>query len=440
MRLSLRRESGQALVLMLGAMAALVLGAVILGALGQALGARSGAQRAADLAAISGARAMRDAYPRLFEPALLRRGVPNPRHLSRDAYLALGRAAAVDGARRNGATLDPARVTFPDGSSFAPTRISVTLTVRAAVRVPARTKAAPIRVVARASAALAPIAGPDAYPNADGGGYTGPLAYRQGKGMRPDVAPAFDRMAAAARSEAGISLLIVSAYRSDAEQARLFAAHPDPKWVAPPGESLHRFGTELDLGPASAYAWLAANAHRFGFVQRYSWEPWHYGYSLNAGTTSVGFGDGSRLKALPGFVPVSLQPVISEAAQRWNVSGALLAAQLYAESNFNPFAQSGAGAQGIAQFMPGTAKAYGLSNPFDASQSIDAQAHLMRDLLRQFASVPLALAAYNAGPGPVAACGCIPPIPETQAYVAKILGLLGGAGEAPASLEVRLVA
>jgi hypothetical protein len=433
---SRRAESGQALVLVIGAMAALVLGTLILGAFGQALGARGHEQRAADLAAVSGARAMRDAYPRLFEPATLRRGLPNPRHLSRAAYLALGRAAAIDGAKRNGATLDPGHVTFPDATSFAPVRVSVALTDR----VPGRRRTARIRVVARATAALTPSAGPGAYPNADGGGYSGPLAYRQGKGMRPDVAPAFDRMAAAAQKEAGISLLIVSAYRSDAEQARLFAAHPDPKWVAPPGESLHRFGTELDLGPAAAYGWLAANAHRFGFVQRYSWEPWHFGFTLNAGTTSVGFGDGSRLKTLPDFVPDALQPAISKAAQRWNVSGALLAAQLYAESNFNPFAESGAGAKGIAQFMPGTAQAYGLANPFDAAQSIDAQAHLMRDLLRQFASVPLALAAYNAGPAPVAACGCIPAIPETQAYVAKILGLLGGAGEAPATLEVRLVA
>jgi soluble lytic murein transglycosylase-like protein len=54
----------------------------------------------------------------------------------------------------------------------------------------------------------------------------------------------------------------------------------------------------------------------------------------------------------------------------------------------------------------------------DAAASIDAQAHLMRDLLRQFGSVALALAAYNAGPGAVGACGCVPPYPETQAYVA----------------------
>ena len=53
----------------------------------------------------------------------------------------------------------------------------------------------------------------------------------------------------------------------------------------------------------------------------------------------------------------------------------------------------------------------------------------MRDLLRQFGSVPLALAAYNAGAGAVARCGCVPPYPETRAYVARILGLLDGAGD-----------
>jgi soluble lytic murein transglycosylase-like protein len=113
-----------------------------------------------------------------------------------------------------------------------------------------------------------------------------------------------------------------------------------------------------------------------------------------------------------------------------------------AESNFNPNAGSPAGAQGIAQFMPGTAAAYGLENPYDPEQAIDAQAHLMSDLLAQFGSVELALAAYNAGPGAVSGCNCIPPYPETQAYVARILGLLDGAGELlgpPPVLEVRLV-
>jgi LAS superfamily LD-carboxypeptidase LdcB len=87
-------------------------------------------------------------------------------------------------------------------------------------------------------------------------------------------------MDAAGRDD-GVQLQITSAYRSDAEQAALWAQHPDPKWVARPGTSLHRYATELDLGPPSAYAWLAANAPRFHFIQRYSWEPWHWGFALN---------------------------------------------------------------------------------------------------------------------------------------------------------------
>ena len=141
-------------------------------------------------------------------------------------------------------------------------------------------------------------------------------------------------------------------------------------------------------------------------------------------------------------MPARYAAPIAHAASHWNVSAGLLAAQLYAESNFNPFATSPAGARGIAQFMPGTARAYGLADPTDPDAAIDAQAHLMRDLLRRFGSVPLALAAYNAGAGAVEACGCVPPYRETQSYVARILGLLGGAGDAPlgVGLEVRLVA
>src|SRR6266540_6890005 len=128
--------------------------------------------------------------------------------------------------------------------------------------------------------------------------------------MRPDAALAFDRMEAAARRD-GVALVITSAYRSDAEQARLYARHPDPHWVAPPGHSLHRNGTELDLGPPSAYGWLARNAERFHFTERYSWEPWHYGFTLNAGSTSLGYGDGERSRALQDFVPARFAPAIS---------------------------------------------------------------------------------------------------------------------------------
>jgi hypothetical protein len=267
--------------------------------------------------------------------------------------------------------------------------------------------------------------------------------------MRPDVAAAFDRMAAAARRD-GHALVVSSGFRSDAEQAELWERHPDPTWVAPPGRSLHRCATDLDLGPSSAYSWLAANARRFGFLQRYSWEPWHYGFVAgpppcsaagNAGRRGAPDPDGSASGApLPAFVPVRYREPLLRSAGRWNVSAGLLAAQLMAESGFDPRAVSPAGALGIAQFMPGTAASYGLRDPFDPVAAIDAQAHLMSDLLGRFRSVPLALAAYNAGPGPVAGCSCIPPYPETRAYVARVLALAGGAGVIAAPpLEVRLV-
>jgi soluble lytic murein transglycosylase-like protein len=426
---------------MLGVVGAAIAGTLVLVAFGQALGSKSRHQRAADLAAVSAARGMRDDYTRLFEPATLENGPPNPRHLSTAQYVERARAVAVRAAGRNDVRISAADVDFP-GGGFAPTRVRVRVRGSVEVRVAERSRPRRVEVRASATAEMAPSAGGPAMPaTASGGGYSGPLAYRSGKPMRPDVALAFDRMAAAARAD-GVVLTVTSGFRSDAEQARLFAAHPDPKWVAPPGKSLHRLGTELDLGPPGAYGWLAANAHRFGFQKRYAWEAWHYGYVGNAGSASLGYGAAIRdgRSAIPSFVPRQFVDEISRASQRWNVGAALLSAQIYAESNFNPFARSPAGAQGIAQFMPGTAASYGLRNPFDPKAAIDAQAHLMHDLLRQLGSVPLALAAYNAGPAPVQACGCVPSYPETQAYVAKIFGLLDGAGDLTgAAFEVRLV-
>jgi hypothetical protein len=445
---------GQALPALLGAGLMLILAALALATIGGAATGRGRLQRAADLAALSAVRSMRDDVPRLLAPALLPNGAPNPRHLSHGEYLSRARLAAVDAARRN--RVDPARlrIAFPDAAANPPLRARATIAgeidpeqLPGGQRLADR---APIRVVATAVAeASAPLSSWTGMPSmAEGGGYSGPLGYRDGEGMRPDVAAAYDRMSAAAR-RAGIDLVVVSGYRSDAEQAELFARHPDPRWVAPPGHSLHRCATELDLGPSGAYGWLAANARRFGFLQRYSWEAWHYGFVAgpapcsNAGNAlgpdgaAAGAGRGT---ALPDFVPAQYRAPLIRSASRWNVSPGLLAAQLMAESGFNPRAVSPAGALGIAQFMPATARSYGLRDPFDPIASIDAQAHLMSDLLRRFHSVPLALAAYNAGAGAVAACNCIPPYPETRAYVARILALADGAGVLLSPpLEVRLV-
>ena len=413
-------ERGQAGILLVAALLAVLVGAFVLGGIARGVWAQGHAQRAADLAALAGAKAMHIAYPLLFE---------RERGITVAAYRALAVRVAREVARRNGA--DEARVAFPDADAFAPVRIRVAVTREAEVR----DRRVVLRAVAEAELAPPASLGADLR-----GEYAGPLATRQGKPMRPDVAQAFDRMEDAARAD-GVGLVIASWFRSNAEQAALFAQRPDPRWVAPPGKSLHRLGTELDLGPPGAYGWLARNAPRFGFKQRYSWEPWHYGYVRAPGTRSVGFGPTGDRRGIPAFVPARFRPLISRASQRWGVGAGLLAAQLAVESNFNPLARSPAGAQGIAQFMPGTAAAYGLDDPFDAAGAIDAQAHLMHDLLRQFGAVPLALAAYNAGPGAVQRCGCIPPYPETKGYVARILGLLGGTGDAPpgGGLEVRLV-
>jgi hypothetical protein len=447
------RERGQALPAVLGCGLVLILATLVLAAIGAAVTGKGRVQRAADLAAISAARSMRDDLSRLLAPARLASGAPNPRHLSRGQYLDRARLAAVDAARRNGA--DPGRleVEFPDARSHPPLRARAT--IRGEIDpedVPGGARIGnprPIPVAASAVAEASPPAGSwSGMPGtAEGGGYSGPLVYRNGEGMRPDVAAAYDRVASAAR-RAGIALVVVSGFRSDAEQAELFERHPDPRWVAPPGRSLHRCATELDLGPSSAYSWLATNAGRFGFVQRYSWEPWHYGFAnppppcSEAGNVAGGVGerDGAGGGGLPSFVPAQFREPLLRSASRWNVSAGLLAAQLMAESGFNPGAVSPAGALGIAQFMPATARSYGLRDPFDPIAAIDAQAHLMSDLLRRFRSIPLALAAYNAGSGAVGACSCVPPYPETRAYVARILALLDGAGVVLAPpLEVRLV-
>src|SRR4051812_6204280 len=169
-----------------------------------------------------------------------------------------------------------------------------------------------------------------------------------------------------------------------------------------------------------------------------SWEPWHFGLA-SAGASAAAEAGGEE-HALPDFVPKRWRDDLVRASAKYNVPVELLAAQLYTESNFNPFARSPAGAQGIAQFTPGTANAYGLANPFDGSASIDAQAHLMHDLLAKYKTAALALAAYNAGEGAVDRFHGIPPFAETQGYVPRVLGLMEGAGAIASNvLGIRLI-
>lgn len=177
----LKGERGQASLLVLGLLAALVAGTLVLFGFGQALGARGKHQRAADLAAVSGAQVMSRHYGRLFEAAVFENGLPNPRHLSNQQYLALARAAALRGARRNGVPASRVEVNFP-AAGFAPTRIEVNTSGESRLRLGERRARERIPVQASATAEIAPdLNVAFGMPtHGSGGGYDGPLAYRMG--------------------------------------------------------------------------------------------------------------------------------------------------------------------------------------------------------------------------------------------------------------------
>lgn len=114
---------------------------------------------------------------------------------------------------------------------------------------------------------------------------------------------------------------------------------------------------------------------------------------------------------------------IQQMATKYNIDPNLLYAMMRQEDpSGNPFALSNKGAMGRMQLMPGTAKEYGVTNPYDEKQNIEGGAHYMSDLLKKYnGNVGLALAAYNAGPGAVSSYGGVPPYKETQDYVSRIL-------------------
>ncbi|MEM7249864.1 MAG: lytic transglycosylase domain-containing protein [Pseudomonadota bacterium] len=115
-------------------------------------------------------------------------------------------------------------------------------------------------------------------------------------------------------------------------------------------------------------------------------------------------------------------PMINEMARRAQLDRALVHAVVTAESAYNPGAVSKAGAVGLMQLMPGTAKRYGVRDRRDPAQNVWGGVRYLRDLLEQFNDLSLALAAYNAGENAVIKYGRkIPPYPETQQYVKRVL-------------------
>ena len=128
-------------------------------------------------------------------------------------------------------------------------------------------------------------------------------------------------------------------------------------------------------------------------------------------------------RALPA--PIAYNDTINEAAVMYNLDPNLIRAIIRAESQFNPFAVSSAGAQGLMQLMPALAEELDVLDPFDPRQNIFGGARYLRELLdRHKGNVNLAVASYNAGPTAVRRYKGIPPYKETRNYVKKVNSFL----------------
>jgi hypothetical protein len=135
--------------------------------------------------------------------------------------------------------------------------------------------------------------------------------------------------------------------------------------------------------------------------------------------------DGNAWRAVAG----QYADTIAVAANRYKLNPELLTAMAQVESSFDPLAVSPAGAQGLLQLMPQTAKRFGVDDSFDVSQNVDAGARYMSWLLERYSGrTDLALAGYNAGEHAVDEYDGIPPYTETRNYVTRVLSRAGNLG------------
>ena len=133
---------------------------------------------------------------------------------------------------------------------------------------------------------------------------------------------------------------------------------------------------------------------------------------------------GSFRLASAGSSYYPYREIVVEACSLYKMDEALIRAVMETESDYNRYAMSGAGARGLMQLMPGTAAVLGVKNTWDPRQNIQAGTRYLKSLLKRFSGdLELSLAAYNAGTSAVLRYGNIPPYPQTQNYVKKVLKL-----------------
>ena len=143
--------------------------------------------------------------------------------------------------------------------------------------------------------------------------------------------------------------------------------------------------------------------------------------TTTASTSPSSFAAGEETGSVP------FASTIEAACAKYGLNPNLLAGLIEQESHFDPTVGSAAGAQGLTELMPETASSLGVTDPHDPTQSIEGGARLLSEKLSEFGgNTELALAAYNAGSGAVQQYNGIPPYPETEQYVQKVLGYAAG--------------
>jgi soluble lytic murein transglycosylase-like protein len=151
------------------------------------------------------------------------------------------------------------------------------------------------------------------------------------------------------------------------------------------------------------------------------WKPESMPGTIGGNVPFNPFGGGAKVETN------GLKPLIEQAAANHGLDAKLLEALVSAESGFDPRARSRAGAMGLTQLMPGTARELGVTDPFDPVQNLNGGAKYLAKMLERFGSTELALAAYNAGPGRVEQAGNqIPNFTETKNYVRKVMAQYEG--------------